>query len=88
MLPEISFQIGERDVSFLLAAEPFHDRSGDPFFPTHSVNIELVEIFVMGDNRLVSLDSRYKQIGLIDVNNVIGKAQVVAFPFDRIKYLY
>lgn len=46
------------------------------------------KIFVMGDNRQVSLDSRSKQIGLIDVNNVIGKAQVVAFPFDRIKYLY
>lgn len=46
------------------------------------------KIFVMGDNRQVSLDSRSSDIGLIDVNNVIGKAQVVAFPFDRIKYLY
>ena len=45
-------------------------------------------IFVMGDNRQVSLDSRSTEIGLIDVSNVIGKAQVVAFPFDRIKYLY
>lgn len=46
------------------------------------------KLFVMGDNRQVSLDSRSKQIGLIDVNNVIGKAQVIAFPFDRIKFLY
>lgn len=46
------------------------------------------KIFVMGDNRQVSLDSRSTEIGLIDVTNVIGKAQVVAFPFDRIKYLY
>ncbi|MEE0956862.1 MAG: signal peptidase I [Ruminococcus sp.] len=46
------------------------------------------KIFVMGDNRQVSLDSRSTEIGLIDVSNVIGKAQVVAFPFDRIKYLY
>ncbi len=63
----------------------FSNRKGDYDVP------EVVpkgKIFVMGDNRLVSLDSRYKQIGLIDVNNVIGKAQVVAFPFDRIKYLY
>lgn len=63
----------------------FSNRKGDYDVP------EVVpkgKIFVMGDNRLVSLDSRYKQIGLIDVNNVIGKAQIVAFPFDRIKYLY
>ena len=46
------------------------------------------KIFVLGDNRLVSLDSRYAQIGLIDVKNVIGKAQFVAFPFNHIGYLY
>lgn len=46
------------------------------------------KIFVMGDNRRVSLDSRSTEIGLIDVDNVIGKAQVVAFPFDHFGYLY
>lgn len=45
-------------------------------------------IFVMGDNRKVSMDSRSTQIGLIDVNNVIGKAQFVAFPFGDFGYLY
>ena len=46
------------------------------------------KIFVMGDNRHVSLDSRSTEIGLIDVENVIGKAQIIAFPFDRFGYLY
>lgn len=46
------------------------------------------KIFVMGDNRKVSMDSRSTKIGLIDVNDVIGKAQVVAFPFDHLGYLY
>ncbi len=46
------------------------------------------KIFVMGDNRQVSLDSRSTEIGLIDVKDVIGKAQVVAFPFDHFGYLY
>ncbi len=46
------------------------------------------KLFVMGDNRQVSLDSRSTEIGLIDVKDVIGKAQFVAFPFDHFGYLY
>lgn len=46
------------------------------------------KIFVMGDNRGVSLDSRSTKIGLIDKSDVIGKAQFVAFPFNHFGYLY
>ena len=46
------------------------------------------KVFVMGDNRLESLDSRYSEIGLIDEDDIIGKAQFVIFPFTRIQYLY
>lgn len=46
------------------------------------------KVFVMGDNRLDSLDSRYSEIGLIDTDNIIGKAQFVALPITRIQYLY
>lgn len=45
-------------------------------------------IFVMGDNRIISLDSRDKSIGLVSVDDVIGKAQFIFFPLDRFKYLY
>lgn len=45
-------------------------------------------IFVMGDNRSVSLDSRSGSIQLIPKNMVIGKAQIVLYPIDHIKYLY
>lgn len=37
-------------------------------------------IFVMGDNRHVSLDSRYAQIGLIDRREVLGKAIFLMLP--------
>lgn len=45
-------------------------------------------IFVMGDNRIISLDSRDKSIGLVSVNDVIGKAQFIVYPLDRFTYLY
>lgn len=44
-------------------------------------------IFVLGDNRTESLDSRYSQIGedgLIDTRYVLGHAVFRIFPFDRI----
>lgn len=59
------------------------------------------KVFVLGDHRDVSLDSRYTEIGLIDVSSIIGKAQFVVIPHSyepgsllpvldltRIRYLY
>ena len=46
------------------------------------------KIFVMGDNRKDSMASRSTKIGLIDVDDVIGKAQFVVYPFDHFGYLY
>lgn len=46
------------------------------------------KVFVMGDNRAISNDSRYNQVGLIDVKDVIGKAQFRILPVDKIGYLY
>ncbi len=45
-------------------------------------------VFVMGDNRTVSLDSRFTEIGLVPVTDIIGKAQFVVFPFNDFGYLY
>lgn len=38
------------------------------------------KVFVMGDNRSISLDSRYRQIGFIDEDLIIGKAQLDVIP--------
>ena len=39
------------------------------------------KLFVMGDNRNHSLDSRFKAIGFIDERYVLGKTQVRLYPF-------
>ncbi len=44
-------------------------------------------IFVMGDNRNHSADSRYPAIGIVDVRCVIGRGVAVMFPFQHWKGL-
>lgn len=44
-------------------------------------------VFVMGDNRYVSMDSRYNEIGLVHVSDIVGKATFVLFPFDRFGFI-
>ncbi|SMD68428.1 Signal peptidase I V [Bacillus mobilis] len=40
-------------------------------------------IFVLGDNREESLDSRFKEIGFVPLNNIEGKVVLRYKPFDR-----
>lgn len=63
-----------------LECSTFEDKRGNYDIP------EVVpegKIFVMGDNRSVSLDSRNSTVGFVDIDDVIGKAQFAVFPFDR-----
>jgi len=45
-------------------------------------------IFVMGDNRNNSIDSRDIDVGLVDVNEIIGKAYLRVAPLERFGGLY
>ena len=41
-------------------------------------------LFVLGDNRRNSLDSRYPSVGLVPMEKVFGKANIRFYPLDSI----
>lgn len=49
----------------------------------YPVKVEKGKVFVMGDNRNDSLDSRSSKIGNIDVRYIVGKAELRAYPFSQ-----
>ena len=44
-------------------------------------------VFVMGDNRNASTDSRDKRIGMVDVRLIIGRAYCVIYPTNEIGWI-
>ena len=44
-------------------------------------------VFVLGDNRSVSEDSRYVDVGMIDTRNVLGKAVLFVYPFSKFGWI-
>lgn len=82
---KIDFDKGEVYVDGVLLNEPYINskttKRGDAEIP------EVIPegyVFVMGDNRNDSLDSRFTRVGLIDKRYILGKAQLIVFPFNRL----
>ena len=64
--------------------EPMDDVTSDPNRTQTHFEVPEGEIFVMGDNRNNSDDSRDIRIGSIDEDYVLGKAVFSLLPFDTI----
>lgn len=67
-------------------SEPYYD--GETFPTDSMVEFPLTVaddmVFVMGDNRDHSLDSRRSELGQVPYEAIMGKAQLRIFPFDKI----
>lgn len=78
---DIDFENGRVYVNGTEIYEPYINEptmiSYDVEFP---ITVDEGKVFVMGDNRNISLDSRSSKIGLIDENYIMGKALVRLYP--------
>ena len=45
------------------------------------------ELFCMGDNRVVSIDSRSPDVGCVKIDDIVGKVFVRLFPFNKIGFI-
>ncbi len=81
---DIDFATGDVSVNGEVLNEPYiaerTNRAGDIEFP---ITLGKNQIFVMGDNRNYSEDSRNSDIGCLDRRDILGKAIFRLSPFDK-----
>ena len=98
---DIDFEQGIVYVDGVALDEPYtHSLTTRPEGISFPLVVEPGCVFVMGDNRDESKDSRHPDIGLVDEREILGKALFLVFPgagterfgrdrdFDRIGALY
>lgn len=66
-------------------AEPYIEHL--PYSDMAPVTLGEGEYFVMGDNRTVSHDSRYPDVGPLQRKQIIGKVRAVIWPLTEIRWI-
>ncbi|MDR0991907.1 MAG: signal peptidase I [Ruminococcus sp.] len=83
---DIDFEFGTVSVDGQYLEEPY--ANGRTFLDEggfeYPVTVPENSIFVMGDNRMHSTDSRDARIGFVDQDSVYGKVVIRVYPFNKI----
>lgn len=80
---DIDFSSGEVCVNGEVLVEDYIAEETHLFYDVEfPVQVEEGKLFVMGDNRNNSIDSRSSQIGLIDERYILGKTLRTIYPFS------
>lgn len=78
---DINFETGTVKVDGKILDEPYISTpTVTPEGLTFPLRVEDGCVFVLGDNRALSMDSRHPQIGQIDCREIVGKAIFIFFP--------
>ena len=81
---DIDFDLGIVYVDGEALDEPYiAELTTDPIDFAGPVEVPEGSVFVMGDNRNYSTDSRYSQIGCVDVRSIMGKVYYTVFPIKN-----
>ncbi|MBQ2774636.1 MAG: signal peptidase I [Clostridia bacterium] len=82
---DIDFSTGDVFVNGEMLDEPYiNDKTYLSFDVTFPLEVPEGSVFVLGDNRNNSLDSRSSEIGLVDERNILGKTFIRFSPFGLI----
>lgn len=78
--------------TILINGEPLEENYGKDPIAFEGVAEEPIvlgedEYFVLGDNREVSQDSRYEEVGNIKEDLIVGRAWIRVYPFNKIGFL-
>lgn len=81
----IDFQTGDVFIDEQLLEENYiRGRTTSSYGFSGEAVVPAGNVFVMGDNRNASNDSRNSEIGFVDVNNIFGITFFRIFPFDNL----
>ena len=81
---DMNFTTGEVFVDGALLDEPYiNDQMWKKYDIKFPVKVPEGSLFVMGDNRNVSWDSRASEIGMVDERCILGKVYALVSPLNR-----